>query len=226
MTQLIKTEQNNHSISQDDVKRLLASIDDIRHELIIKVLLNTGVRNTELRMITIQDIDFHNRSLSFISLKKRKGIKHTKPYDQMRRKDFVNYPTKTIPVSADLIKDIKQYLKVYRPSKYIFVNRAGQPLTIKGINDIVSKYAEKSGIQKTFNITQTEGQHIGRQTKQKLVTPHTLRHFCGTYLMYKTNDLQLVKEVLDHTTIKSTERYLHYSIDQKREKIDNVFGEL
>lgn len=226
MTQLIKTEQNNHSISQDDVKRLLASIDDIRHELIIRIMLNTGARNTELRMLTTGDISFHNHTLTFLSLKKRKGIKHKKPYDQMLRKDFQGYPEKTIPVSAALIKSIKQYLKVYKPSTYLFTGRTNNPLTVNGIIQIVDKYAKKAGIQRTIDVIQTSGRHIGRITKQKLVTPHALRHHAGTLIMYKTGDLELVRGILDHESITSTQVYLHYSIDQQKDKMKNVFDDL
>lgn len=56
----------------------------------------------------------------------------------------------------------------------------------------------------------------------KKVRIHDLRHTCGTWLLQKTGDLKIVKDQLGHADFKTTERYVHTTIDDTRERVNKA----
>jgi integrase len=52
---------------------------------------------------------------------------------------------------------------------------------------------------------------------------HTLRHTAGTWILKKTNNLKITKEILGHADIKTTLKYAHVLDDEKRKALDSVF---
>lgn len=53
----------------------------------------------------------------------------------------------------------------------------------------------------------------------KRITPHTTRHTFATTLLDKGVDLKTVQELLGHTHIRTTEKYLHTSDEKKMDAI-------
>ena len=51
---------------------------------------------------------------------------------------------------------------------------------------------------------------------------HDLRHTCGTRLDEKGSNPNVVKEILGHTTIRTTERYVHPSRNLKKQAVDTL----
>ena len=45
---------------------------------------------------------------------------------------------------------------------------------------------------------------------------HDLRHSCATILLQLGVDLHVVREILGHTSIKTTERYAHVMVQPQR----------
>ena len=75
---------------------------------------------------------------------------------------------------------------------FFFLNRDGRRLSEQSVRRIINKYsrlAEQSG-------------HY---------TPHMFRHSFATYLWDQCGDVYEVKEILGHSSIKTTERYVHAS---------------
>jgi integrase/recombinase XerC len=111
-----------------------------------------------------------------------------------------------VPVGEKGIKAVEEYLKerpeadAYSP---LFCGRDGKPLSERTVRRIVKKYSLLCGIPKK-------------------VTPHTLRHSYATHLLEGGADIRAIQELLGHSTIASTQQYLHSSVGRLMEVYDRA----
>ena len=54
---------------------------------------------------------------------------------------------------------------------------------------------------------------------------HTLRHTAATWILKKTNNLRITKEILGHSDIKTTMKYAHVMDEEKRNALNSVFSD-
>ncbi len=103
-----------------------------------------------------------------------------------------------IPLGQSAIKYIQLYLINVRNHQtaekgnegYLFLNRRGKKLTRNMFFLIIKDLALKANIQKS-------------------ISPHTFRHSFATHLIENGADLRAVQEMLGHSSITTTEIYLH-----------------
>ncbi len=79
-----------------------------------------------------------------------------------------------------------------KPTKALFVNQRGTPLTTRGIRWIVERYSSVEGTGKP-------------------VSPHAFRHTFATTMLNNGADIRVVQEMLGHSSISTTQRYTHVS---------------
>lgn len=75
---------------------------------------------------------------------------------------------------------------------YFFVNRDGRRFSEQSVRFLISRYEKAAGAAK----------HC---------TPHMFRHSFATYLWANCGDIYAVKNILGHSSIKTTERYVNAS---------------
>ncbi len=105
-----------------------------------------------------------------------------------------------VPVGDKTLEDLKRYLplrddfalKWNSQTPALFLNRSGGPLTVRSVDRLVKKFALAEGID---------------------LTPHTLRHSFATHLLENGADLMLIKEVLGHASLSTTQKYTHITAE-------------
>lgn len=93
-------------------------------------------------------------------------------------------------LSKPLIARLSQYRRNYRPQEWLFERRNGEPFTESIVSKQLKNAAKNAGITKR-------------------VYPHLLRHSFATHLIEQGTDLKIVKELLGHNQLKTTEMYVH-----------------
>lgn len=101
-----------------------------------------------------------------------------------------------VPVGEATIEDVKRFLDVRRThaestgtqSPHLFLNKQGKPLTVRSVDRLVKAFGRGEGLE---------------------FTPHTLRHSFATHLLENGADLLLIKEILGHSSLSTTQKYTH-----------------
>lgn len=113
-----------------------------------------------------------------------------------------------VPISYSALKQIKIYLKEVRVHQeitkgfedFLFLNRRGKNLTRVMIFTIIKNLVEKAGIKKN-------------------ISPHTFRHSFASHLINAGADLRAVQDMLGHSSITTTEIYMHLDKNYLHEEI-------
>jgi integrase/recombinase XerD len=87
----------------------------------------------------------------------------------------------------------------------LFVSKKGNRLAIRTMEDNIKKIVRNSGIYARFNIS-----------------CHTLRHSFASHLNDKDVDILVIQSLLGHTSPRSTETYIHPSLEKVRESMERL----
>lgn len=108
-----------------------------------------------------------------------------------------------VPLGEQTAKELHEYLNHREQflgakdkiTDRLFLNRYGDSLSIRSVDRIVGKF--------------------GRQRGQS-ITPHTLRHTFATHLLENGADLMLIKEILGHASLSTTQKYTHVTAESMK----------
>jgi len=172
-------------LNPEQVERLLNSPKisnnaGLRDRTILETLFSTGLRVSELVSLNRDQVDLERKEFGV----KGKGNK-----------------LRVVFLSDTAAQWIERYLRARKDSfKPLFIRYSGtvdtqkngekMRLTARSIQNIVAKYAKKSGLPIE-------------------ATPHTLRHSFATDLLIGGADIRSVQEMLGHESIRTTQVYTH-----------------
>ena len=110
---------------------------------------------------------------------------------------------RVVPVGDSTVADLRHYLKIREEfaqgkqsrEQHLFLNKAGRPLTVRSIDRLVKQFSKKHGMS---------------------FTPHTLRHSFATHMLENGADLVLIKEILGHASLSTTQKYTHVTAESMK----------
>ena len=104
--------------------------------------------------------------------------------------------------NSSLLALMKKYFVENRTeikeSGYFFVNNRGNRYTEQSIRLMLKKYTKQAGIERN-------------------ITPHMFRHSFATYLIEEGVDVSCVQQILGHSSIKTTQIYIHVAAKKQAE---------
>jgi len=154
-----------------------------RNSAMIELLYAAGLRVSELVNLKFLDV---NLEACFVRVMGKGSKERIVPFGLYAKNKIDDY----IDNSRSLI--LKNHI-----SKYLFVARAGKPMTRQGFWKLLKQYVKQAGIKKK-------------------VTPHSLRHSFASHLLEGGADLRTVQVMLGHVDISSTQIYTHVARDHLR----------
>lgn len=112
------------------------------------------------------------------------------------------------PLTAATAKLLRTWLDHRRanPDDPVFVTRRHTRLSTDAVEDLIDRHVDTAA-QRCPSLA------------RKRVTPHTLRHTCAMNLLHAGIDLATIALWLGHSSIKSTEIYLHADITLKQQAL-------
>nr|WP_296833679.1 tyrosine-type recombinase/integrase [uncultured Marvinbryantia sp.] len=90
-----------------------------------------------------------------------------------------------------------------KASGYFFVNQRGRRFTEQSIRNMMKKYTKMAGIERN-------------------ITPHMFRHSFATYLIEEGVDISCLQQILGHSSIKTTQIYIHVAAEKQAEILRNL----
>ncbi|MBU0612166.1 tyrosine-type recombinase/integrase [Patescibacteria group bacterium] len=115
-------------LSRDEIKRIIESITNYKHKLMITLAYSSGLRVSELVNLKIKDLDLHGLT---IHLKGSKGMKDR----------ITIFPEK-------ILNEIKNMIAGKNNENYVFESERGGKLTTATAQKVFQKSLEKLGITK------------------------------------------------------------------------------
>ena len=168
-----------------------AARDDPRIAAIVEVLLQTGIRISELANLRMGDVIFSESS--------REGQLYIRPQE--------SHSERTIPLNRAAELALKRYLS-HRPQpkkaaknpadEYLFITKTGHQLLIRNIRTAIDRYFKKAGI--------------------KDAKVNDLRHTWVTHHLTQGASLILVSKLAGHKRLSTTEKYLNLIQPERKEE--------
>ncbi|QTA80288.1 Tyrosine recombinase [Desulfonema limicola] len=168
-------------LSADEVILLLNQPDmdkpaGLRNAAMLEILYAAGLRVSELVHLCMNNI---NTEACFIKVLGKGSDERLIPFGLYAKEKLLDYINNARP---KLLKE--------KNSPFVFIARAGKPMTRQGFWKILKKYALAAGIKKS-------------------ITPHSLRHAFASHLLEGGADLRAIQIMLGHADISTTQIYTH-----------------
>ncbi|MDF0478962.1 site-specific integrase [Vagococcus sp. PNs007] len=207
-----KEELNDSYLSNSEIKDLTLKIDnysDIIYRTLFQVMLQTGMRVSEVLALKKEDIDCDNNVIKVYKTLYRPG-NAIKNYELTSPK--TRFSTRAVYVSEELIDKLKILIKLIENERrvevfqvdddFLFIYLKSRfrdyPITKGQVNRRLLKVIEKTTIKKEF-------------------TSHKFRHVHITQLAEAGVSLKAIKERVGHIDSKVTEQiYLHVTQEERK----------
>jgi site-specific recombinase XerD len=172
-------------LSEAEYKRLLEAVRyDARDAAVVELILQTGLRLSEVARLTLADVELPAKIVKPDLNRKEPGTWGKVSVHGKGRKQ------RTVTLNWKACRALKAYL-VVRPdveNAHLFITKFGLGLGPRSIENLVAKYLKEAGI-------------VG-------ATVHALRHTFATMHAMKGTKLGVLRDALGHESLETTSRYV------------------
>ena len=161
-----------------------SEVEKLRDRVLLELLYGSGLRVSELAGLDLEAINLRQCELRVLGKGKKERM---------------------VPMSGKALEALEAYLprrselrhqrSGFFDDKALLLTRRGQRLGVRRIQTLVQRYGALGA---------------GRPD----LHPHALRHSCATHLLEGGADLRVIQELLGHSSLSTTQRYTHVSLDQ------------
>lgn len=200
----------------DEAARKRAALE-LRDAAIVEVLYATGMRVAELVALDIDDIDDAQRTMRVTG----KGNK-----------------TRVVPFGAPARRALDAWLERGRPEilRSARAARGGargavrKPRGAAGASPDAAATSDNRAVflgARGGRLNQRQAREVVHRLAQEAgvpdIAPHALRHSAATHLLDGGADLREVQEMLGHSSLRTTQRYTHVSMERLVETYRQAF---
>lgn len=184
-------------LSVDEMFRLLDlpvknTFIGTRDRAMLEVFYCTGIRVSELADLRLETIQLDSGVLTVMGKGKKERMLPLGKCAVNTLKDY-------LPFREQKIRD----RKAETPPHEFFLNARGHGITARGVRKIVDKYTRQNGF--SFPIS-----------------PHSIRHSFATHMLEGGADLRSIQEMLGHSSLSTTQKYTHLTVDRLMETYDKA----
>jgi len=120
-------------LSKEEVKRILNSLTNEKHRVMLSLIYACGLRRSELLRLVPSDIE---RSRNLLRIKQSKGFRD-----------------RIVPISDRTIEMVDTYILRYKPERFIFEGQyPGEPYSATSLEKVLKKGCEKARIGKPVTL--------------------------------------------------------------------------
>jgi integrase/recombinase XerC len=161
-----------------------AEVVRLRDALILELLYGCGLRVSELVGLDLQHIEAGATALRVLG----KGNKERRvPVGRLAREALARYLQERNALGHPKTGELDR--------SALILNQRGARLSVRSVQNLVHRYGALGA---------------GRAD----LHPHSLRHSCATHMLEGGADLRAIQELLGHSSLSTTQRYTHLSLDQ------------
>ena len=159
-------------LSLNEVHLILECTVNLKHRTLLTIVYSAGLRVSEAANLRVTDLDFQRGTMNVLSGKGKKD---------------------RITLFSDSAQKLTiEYLKHYRPRRWLFEGTENGPMHIRSMEKIFQIARQRASIQKKVSI-------------------HGLRHAFATHLLEQGIDLRYIQQLLGHASTRTTQVYTHVS---------------
>lgn len=155
-----------------------------RDHALFTMMYSSGCRISEITNLKLDDFmdNYHSAIVT------GKGNKQRKVF-------FAQEARNALSLYLQDRKKVLESHNIAEPTRQVFINQKGHPLSVGGVRFIISKYSGAEGTNHHIN-------------------PHAFRHTFATTMIGNGADVRLVQEMLGHSSISTTQRYTHITTER------------
>lgn len=196
MDKITKLKAENYVREYFDDDEITDFINNDKVSFRLKLLYETGCRASELIGIKIFNINIPGQYIKI----RGKGSK-----------------TRLVPLSPECTKKLTDYLVERKSISNSEIRKGDEDILFLSEKKRNGKYHALTRMM----INNELKKYVDELNTEKHITPHSLRHSRATHLLNKSNnDIYAVSKFLGHSSVKTTEIYLHNDLNMLKKLVD------